>query len=302
MTAQHKKYHAPPLPIKTGDGILDHYRIGKILGAVGSVWYAQAVYEFAPQIVYSIQLLPWSGKEDCPQRAAFLSEHERLQIVQTPPYVPLVRHGVTKAGHGVIVREFLHGKGLYDVRSLESFSTMWCMRVIECVARAMRMAHNKNHALHGFTHQDVIINDHETRSTSAAHILQAPYPIGTRCYDEARVYGYLSRYHAPEFLADPVASVSSDIFSIGMVMSILLFAGKHSQFLGDPYNFDFGEFEGFRALILRSMDDDVHERYSTIDEFVLAARESARDVLRMENKTAIPAQESRVFARRQPKP
>lgn len=302
MKDQRKKLQAPPVPIQTGGGILDHYRVGAVLGAVGSVWYAQVSYEFAPQITYSIQVLPWSGKEDCPLRAAFLSERRRLKVVQTPPYVPVVRHGVTKEGHGVIIREYLDGKGLYDVRSLESFSTMRCMRVIECVARAMQMAHREGHAMHGFTHQDVISNDEVARSTSAAHMLHAPHPLGTRCHDEVRVYGYLSRYHAPEFLENPIASVGSDVYAIGMLMSILLFTDRHAEFLNDPYNFDFGEVEGFRAVILRSLDEDVHERYSTIDEFILAARESARDVMRVENKAAIPVTESRVFARREPNP
>lgn len=298
MNADPKKYTAPTVPIRTGGVLLDHYRVGEILGAVGSVWYAQAFYEFAPQIVYSIQVLPWSKKEDCLLRASFLSEKTRLKIVQTPPYVPLVRHGITKEGHGVIVREYLHGKGLYDVDNLEAFSTMRCMRVIECVARAMAMGHRAGYAMHGFTHHDVLVNGEASHATSAVHILHAPYPIGSRCYDDARVHGYLSRYHAPEFLKNPVASIASDLYSLGMLMSILLLGDTHKGFLEDPHNFDFGELEGFRALLLRSITEDVHERYSTIDEFVLAARESVRSVMLHTNDASIPEKESRVFARR----
>lgn len=298
MTAKPQKYLAPAAPVEAGGVLLDHYRIEEVLGAVGSVWYAKAVYEFAPQIAYSIQILPWSQVEGCPLREDFLSEGERLTVVQTPPYVPVMRHGVTEDGHGVIVREYLAGQGLYDLSNLESFSTIRCMRAVECVARAMAMGHREGYAMHGFTHHDVRVNGEKGRLSSAAHILNAPYPIGARCHDDVRVHGYLSRYHAPEFREHRVASVASDVFSLGMLMSILLLGDRHKEFLADPYNFDFEELEGFRVVLLRSLTKDVQERISTIDEFILGARESARDVMRLANDASIPTRESRVFARR----
>lgn len=269
-----------------------------MLGALGSIWYARARYEFAPQIAYSIQVLAWSGEEDCPLRKVFLSEMQRLSIVPCPPFIPIVRHGLLPSGDGVIVHEYLEGHGLYDLRNMEPLSTIRCMRVVEGVARAMQLAHDKGYAMHGFTHFDIIIDVDSLTSTTAAHILHAPHPVGSRCYDEVRVRGYLSRYHAPEFVKEPVASISSDVYALGMLLSILLLGEPHRDFLKDPLAFDFDRLEAFRVLILRALSKDPSERFQSVDALILAAREAAHHVARVENNLPFPDDETRVFARR----
>lgn len=286
------------MPFQTGEVILDHYRVTEVQGAIGSIWYARAVYEFAPQVVYSIKVLPWSHVPDCPLRAAFLSEAERLKVLQTPPYVPLVRHGVSEEGHGVGVHEYLYGRSIYDLSKLPPMSTTECMRIIECVARAMQIAHRVGYAMQGFTHVDLIVNDAADRESSAAHILHAPFPIGTQCHDAVRIHGYLSRYIAPEFRDEPIASIPGDIYSLGMLMSVLLFGSSHAAFLQDPYNFEFGEFEGLRGVILRSTSPDPLERFSTVDGFILSAREAVYNLMRSGSEPLVSAAESRVFATR----
>lgn len=285
-------------PIEKGDTLFDHYRVEEIQGALGSIWYARASYEFAPQIAYSIQVLPWSGKDDCPQRALFLRESERLKIVQTPPFVPLVRHGILPSGDGVIIHEYLEGRGLYDLRNMEPFTTVRSMRVVEGVARAMQLAHGVRYAMHGFTHFDIIIDVDSMNTTTAAHILHAPHPVGSRCYDDVRVRGYLSRYHAPEFVEEPVASIAADIYALGMLMSVLLLGESHYSFLKAPRSYDFGHLENFRATILRALSSDPSERFRSIDALILAAREAAHHVTRIENDLPLVDNETRVFARR----
>lgn len=285
-------------PIEKGDILFDHYRVEEIQGALGSIWYARASYEFAPQIAYSIQVLPWSGKEDCPQRALFLREPERLKVVQTPPFVPLVRHGILPTGDGVIIHEYLEGRGLYDLRNMEPFSIIRSMRVVEGVARAMQLAHNAGCAMHGFTHFDIIIDVDSATSTTAAHILHAPHPLGSRCYDEVRIRGYLSRYHAPEFVENPIATIAADVYALGMLLSVLLLGESHYEFLKLPRSYDFGHLENFRVTILRALSTDPMERFPSIDALILAAREAAQHVARIENDLPRLENETRVFAQR----
>src|SRR5699024_2997315 len=128
---------------------------------------------------------------------------------------------------------------------MEPFTTIRSMRVVEGVARAMQLAHDKGYAMHGFTHFDIIVDVDSLTSTTAAHILHAPHVVGSRCYDDVRVRGYLSRYHAPEFVKNPIASVASDVYSLGMLLSVLLLGESHHVFLKDPVGFDFGRLEAF---------------------------------------------------------
>lgn len=291
--------HVPQAsPISPGDVLLDHYRVEEVQGALGAIWYARASYEFAPQLAYSIQVLPWSGEENCPHRQYFLAEAERLQGVSKPPFVPLVRHGILPNGHAIIVHEYLEGSGLYDLRNMEPFTTVRSMRVLECVARAMKLAHDMGRAMHGFTHFDILVDVDTSDSTSAAHILHAPHPIGSRCLDDVRVHGYLSRYHAPEFVADPVGSITADIYALGMLLSVLLLGDAHRSFVKDPLSYDFDALERFRVPILRALSHDPEERFASIDAMILASREAAHYVMRSEMHVPLPEGETRVFARR----
>lgn len=188
--------------------------------------------------------------------------------------------------------------GLYDLRNMEPFTTVRCMRVMECVARAMKLAHAAGAAMHGFTHFDILVDVDTADSLSAAHILHAPHPMGSRCLDDVRIHGYLSRYHAPEFVEEPIASIPADIYALGMLLSILLLGDAHRAFIKDPLSFDFGELEAFRVPILRALSRDPHERFGSVDEMILASREAAHYVLRSELQTPLPDGETRVFARR----
>lgn len=294
-----KPYHnALPFPFEVGDVVLENYRIEAILGSIGSVWYLRASYELAPQVGYAVQVLPWSGQENCPLRDSFMSEPERLSVVACPPFVPVIRSGVTEGGHAVIVREFLEATTVLDARKPVSLGTVRTMRVIECVSRAMAGAHQHGRALHGFTHFDVMLNSSANDAANAAFMLDAPHALGAYCADDVRVHGSLQRYHAPEFRKDRVSRVESDVYALGMLAAVLLFGGAHRAFVKDPENHDFEQLESFRPTLLRALSRDPAERFESTEAFVLAARESAWRAQRTSMDMAMNTRESRIFARR----
>ena len=286
------------LPFGVGDTIFERYRVEQIVGAIGRVWYLRASYLMAPQLGYAVQVLPNSGVPDCPHRRYFLEEAERVSDLPCPPFVPVIRSGEIEKGHAVIVREFLPGRHLRSELPVKAMGPVAAMRVIESVASAMWISHKRERGMHGFTYYDLMINTRPGEDTVGATMLQSPHGFGELCHDFGRLEGDLARYCAPEFLETRHASVSADVYALGMLCAVLLLGEAHEAFLIELENYDFAHLEGFRPVILRAVSKERRDRFECVESFVLAARQAAWSVQAATMDQRSNTFETRVFARR----
>ncbi len=298
LNPSHK--YPPELPFKVGDTILDHYRIEEIQGPLGCIWYAQASYTFAPQLSYSIQILPKSEQVSRASIDDFVAENERLSTVTCPPFVPVIRSEILSDGHGVLVHEYIPSDSIFDLSAVEPFTMPQTMRIIESLAGIMADLHGRGYGLQGLTHFDLLLDVNSEWSSEPVVILHAPYPLGTPCLDPVRVYGYMSWYHAPEYRERPVCSIMADVYALSMLTSILLFPREHRKFLAEPEAFDFGSLEGFRAPILMALAPDPGDRQKSALEFVEMMR-YAQVRERSTQQALLDDVSTQVFARRLPR-
>lgn len=287
-----------PLPVRVGDTVLDRYRVEEILGAIGSVWYVRASYNLAPQLGYSIQILPAHQRHGQRVRDYFLHEASRIESLPTPPFIPVIRSAMHEDGHACIIREFFESCNFQDTERLGPPSVIKAMRVAECVAKAMSQAHRLGRVMHGFTPYDVMLSLASGPDQVAAYILQGPFGIDEVCEDDVRMQGYLAQFHPPEFIQHRQGSVASDVHALGMLLSAMLFGRRLGEALADFESFNFENYEAFRDPIFRALAKDPSERFPSVHSFMTAARGAAWRV----QKSAVRGKEelatTRVFARR----
>lgn len=298
----YKRYGSSEPPFNVDDTILDRYRVVEVLGALGSVWYLHASYNLAPQIGFAIQVLPADRAANEGLRAAFLDEAARLMEMPQPPFIPVIRTATLPEGHVLLVREMLEGRsirGATPAGELTPVKPVRTMRIVECVVNAMSAAHRRGFAMQGFTPYDLLLSTAMSADQFAAYILHAPFEIGSLCLDDERVNGGLARYHAPEFRADPRASVAADVYALGALMSALLWGARGDEMLREPETFDFGAMDAFRPTLLRALAREPAERFPGVDSFMSAARGAAWRTLKSSREDGLSPGGTRVFARRE---
>lgn len=288
-------------PFHVDDTILDRYRVVEVLGVLGDVWYLHASYTLAPQIGFAIQVLPAERVADDARRAAFLSEGARLLGMPQPPFIPVIRTATLPEGHVLLVREMLEGQSIRDempTRDLTAVKPIRAMRIAECVVNGMSAAHRRGFAMQGFTPFDLLLSTATSTDQFAAHMLQAPFEIGSLCLDDVRVNGFLGRYHAPEYRAEPRASIAADVYALGVLTSSLLWGARAKKLLREPESFDFGTMDAFRPAVLRALAREPAERFPSVEGFMSAARGAAWRTLKSSSDDGRPPERTRVFARR----